>query len=96
MAMFTVPPIRLSIPAALTATPLKTLVWNAVVELLKNPKLISQAWGCDEAANIEQGEKERLENRLRSLDRQQERLLDLYQDEQIEKAILPGAQTTSG
>ena len=63
----------------------ETLVWNAVVELLKNPKLISQAWGCDEAANIEQGEKERLENRLRSLDRQQERLLDLYQDEQIEK-----------
>lgn len=63
----------------------ETVVWNAVVELLKNPKLISQAWGCNEAANIEQGEKERLENRLRVLDRQQERLLDLYQDEQLEK-----------
>lgn len=63
----------------------ETVVWNAVVELLKSPKLISQAWGCDEAANIEQGEKERLENRLRTLDRQQERLLDLYQDEQLEK-----------
>ena len=33
----------------------------------------------------ELGEKERLENRLRAVARQQERLLDLFQEEQIDK-----------
>jgi site-specific DNA recombinase len=65
---------------------IEALVWNAVVELLKNPTLIAQAWGCDETTNLEHGEKERLEHRLRAVTRQQERLLDLYQEEQLDKA----------
>jgi site-specific DNA recombinase len=66
----------------------ESLVWGAVVELLQNPKLISQAWGCSEdtqPASAEPGEKERLENRLRALARQQERLLDLFQNEHLDK-----------
>ena len=65
----------------------ETLVWQAVVDLLQNPRLISQAWGCDDAqsASAELGEKERLENRLRAVARQQERLLDLFQDEHLDK-----------
>ena len=67
---------------------IETLVWDAVVELLKNPSLIAQAWGCKgdpSAANTEPGEKTRLETRLRTVGRQQERLLDLFQDEQLDK-----------
>ena len=64
----------------------EALVWNAVAELLNNPKLISQAWGCPEDTSSEHGEKDRLENRLRVLARQQERLLDLYQEEHLDKS----------
>ena len=63
----------------------ESLVWNAVAELLKNPKLISQAWNGDETHSTAHGEKERLEDRLRAVKRQHERLLDLYQNEQLEK-----------
>jgi site-specific DNA recombinase len=64
------------------------LVWDAIVGLLQNPRLISQAWGCPDdtqSASTELGEKERLENRLRAVARQQERLLDLFQEEQLDK-----------
>jgi site-specific DNA recombinase len=66
----------------------ETLVWGAVVELLQNPKLISQAWGSDQtqSASVELGEKERLENHLRAAARQQERLLDLFQDGHLDKS----------
>jgi site-specific DNA recombinase len=65
----------------------ETLVWNAVVELLQNPGLISQAWGYDDtqSASAELGEKERLKKRLRALANQQERLLDLFQEAHLEK-----------
>jgi hypothetical protein len=55
---------------------------------LQNPSLIAQAWGCKgdpSAANTEPGEKTRLQTRLRTVGRQQERLLDLFQDEQLDK-----------
>jgi len=67
---------------------IETLVWDAVVELLKNPNLIAQAWGCKgdtPTANADLGEKARLENRLRTVGRQQERLLDLFQEEHLDK-----------
>ena len=68
---------------------IETLVWGAVVELLQNPSLIAQAWGCKgdtPTANADLGEKVRMENRLRTVGRQQERLLDLFQDEQLDKS----------
>lgn len=65
----------------------EALVWDALVELLQNPKLISQAWGCEDTqpASAQPGEKQRLENLLRSFARRQERLLDLFQDEHLDK-----------
>ncbi len=73
----------------IAANTVETLVWSAVVELVQNPNLIAQAWASThqpQAANADMGEKERLENRLRTLDRQQDRLLDLFQDEHLDKA----------
>ena len=67
---------------------IETLVWGAVVELLQNPSLIAQAWGSKgdtPAATPQLGEKARLESRLRTIVRQQERLLDLFQDEHLDK-----------
>ena len=67
---------------------IETLVWGAVVDLLKNPSLVAQAWGGKgdtPAATPQLGEKARLENRLRTIVRQQERLLDLFQDEHLDK-----------
>jgi len=69
---------------------IEPLVWQAVVELLQNPKLIARAWeaaGYTPTNQDEPGERERLESRLRSLDRQRERLLDLFQEEQLDKAV---------
>jgi site-specific DNA recombinase len=67
----------------------ETLVWNAISELLQNPRLISKAWGGDgnEIDSKEFGEKERLENRLRTIIRQEERILDLYQEEHLDKVV---------
>jgi site-specific DNA recombinase len=64
------------------------LVWQAVVELLQNPKLIARAWESSRENHPKQNEaggKERLESRWRALDRQRERLLDLFQEEQLDK-----------
>jgi site-specific DNA recombinase len=69
---------------------IEPLIWHAVVELLQHPKLMVQAWqttGADQIAFVEQGEQERLEKRLRFLDRQKERLLDLFQEEQLDKFV---------
>jgi site-specific DNA recombinase len=69
---------------------IEPLVWQAVVELLQNPKLIAQAWeagGYTHTDQDEPGERERLESRLRFLDRQRERLLDLFQEEQLDKPV---------
>lgn len=65
------------------------LVWQAVCDLLHNPTLLADAWqNQSESAQIAPGEMERLQNRLKSLQKQWQRLLDLYQEEQIEKAEL--------
>jgi site-specific DNA recombinase len=69
---------------------IEPLVWQAVVELLQNPKLIASAWeiaGHPPTDQDQLGERERLESRLRSLDRQCERLLDLFQEEQLDKTV---------
>jgi site-specific DNA recombinase len=81
-----VPKHACSLPAEI----IEPLVWNAIIELLQNPKLISQAWNDASKVvptGIEQNEKERLENRLKTLERQQERLLDLFQEEQLDKTV---------
>jgi len=68
---------------------IEPLVWESIVQLLQNPQLIAQAWqplGEEHSQQDEPGEKERLEARLHSLDRQRERLLDLFQEEQLDKS----------
>lgn len=62
------------------------LVWQAITELLQNPRLIADAWQSSlEPHSNSQNEANRLQGRLKTLDRQWDRLLDLYQDEEIEK-----------
>ena len=68
---------------------IEPVVWKAVVDLLDNPRLILDAWESQmdsQAANP--GEIERLRNRLKTLERQWQRLLDLFQEEQIDKTEL--------
>jgi site-specific DNA recombinase len=72
----------------ITGEVIETIVWEEISKLLKNPELISQAWqmmSTNENRGKEQGEIERLESRVKKIARQQDRLLDLYQEEQIEK-----------
>jgi site-specific DNA recombinase len=69
---------------------IEPLVWQALTNLLRNPHLIAQAWNTPSVSDssvAEWGEAERLQQRRNALDRQQERLLDLFQEEQIEKAV---------
>jgi len=57
--------------------------------LLRNPRLIEDAWQSQHPAQIAQtDEVARWQNRLKTLDRQWQRLLDLFQDEKIEKTDL--------
>ena len=66
---------------------IEPLVWQALTNLLRNPHLIAQAWNTPSVSDssvAEWGEAERLQQRRNALDRQQERLLDLFQEEQIE------------
>ena len=65
------------------------LIWQAVVDLLHNPALLADAWESqNQAAEVSPDEADRLQSRLKTLDRQWTRLLDLFQEEQIEKAEL--------
>jgi len=68
---------------------IEPLVWQAVTHLLQNPVLLADAWKnepqLDPHAPEETG---RLQTRLKTLDRQWQRLLDLFQEEKIEKAEL--------
>jgi site-specific DNA recombinase len=78
-----VAPHRCSIPAEV----IEPLVWQAVSDLLRNPRLLADAW----ESQITQpaappGESTRLETRLKNLERQWQRLIDLFQEEQIDKA----------
>jgi site-specific DNA recombinase len=65
---------------------IETLVWQAVTELLQNPTLLADAWqqqsGVAESTPDEQN---RLRTRHRTLERQWQRILDLFQEEQIDK-----------
>jgi site-specific DNA recombinase len=69
---------------------IEPLVWQALTDLLRNPQLIAQAWNTTSVSDNSVtggGEAERLQQRRNALDRQQERLLDLFQEEQIEKSV---------
>ncbi len=65
------------------------LVWEAVCELLRNPALLADAWQTQcEADDDDPDETSRLQTRLRALERQENRLLDAFQDELIDKEEL--------
>ena len=68
---------------------IEPLVWQAVMQLLQNPTLLADAWE-NETQNHKHApeEQDRLQARLKALDRQWQRLLDLFQDEKIEKTEL--------
>jgi site-specific DNA recombinase len=76
-----VPPHRRSIAGKL----IEPLVWKAVTELLNNPTLIADAWQSQQEESSDLDEAERLESRLRKLERQWARLLDAFQDELLTK-----------
>lgn len=68
---------------------IEPLVWQAVMQLLQNPILLADAWANEAPTNSNAPEEqERLQLRLKALDRQWQRLLDLFQDEKIQKAEL--------
>ena len=65
------------------------LVWQAVSELLHNPTLLADAWlSQQEETTAQPGELHRLQNRQKALERQWTRLLDLYQDNLLDKETL--------
>ena len=68
---------------------IEPLVWQAVTQLLQNPTLLADAWKHETQADPHTpAETDRLQARLKALERQWQRLLDLFQDEKIEKAEL--------
>lgn len=67
---------------------IEPLVWDAVVHLLDNPMLLADAWHAQEEEDGEIDEADRLETRLRKLQRQWTRLLDAFQDELLDKEEL--------
>ncbi len=71
----------------ITAAVVEPVVWQAVTELLRNPRLLADAWESQaETATPPAGESERLQTRLKALERQWQRLIDLFQEEHIDKA----------
>jgi site-specific DNA recombinase len=71
----------------ISAQVVEPLVWDAVCELLRNPALLSKAWDHhSDSQPAVPGEEQRLQKRQKALERQRERLVDLYQEEQIDKA----------
>jgi len=71
------------------AEAIEPLVWQAVVGLLDHPDLLRETWESQvEQAQVPPAEPERLGQRLKTLERQWQRLLDLYQAEQIDQAEL--------
>ena len=73
----------------IAAEVIEPLVWQAITQLLDNPRLMLDAWETHpENERVNPGERERLDHRLKTLERQWQRLLDLFQEEQIEKAEL--------
>jgi site-specific DNA recombinase len=80
-----VPPHRCSIAAA----EIDPLVWQALTDLLQNPTRLTDAWQALLDPQPPQPETlNHLQRRQRDLQKQWPRLLDLYQDELIDKAEL--------
>lgn len=74
---------------SIRAAVIEPLVWQAVVRLLDNPVLLADAWHNEtQSDHRTPQEQDRLQARLKALERQWQRLLDLFQEEKIEKAEL--------
>ena len=74
---------------SIAADVIEPLVWQAVTQLLQNPARLADAWESEmKTAQPAPEEPDRLQSRLKVLDRQWQRLLDLFQDEKIEKVEL--------
>jgi site-specific DNA recombinase len=74
---------------SISAKIIEPLIWQTVMDLLQNPTLLADAWESqNQATAATPDEADRLQSRLKALDRQWIRLLDLYQEEQIEKIDL--------
>jgi len=73
----------------ITAEVVEPLIWAELTQLLRNPRLMEDAWQSQNSSQtVELDEMSRWQNRLKTLDRQWQRLLDLFQNEQIEKPDL--------
>jgi site-specific DNA recombinase len=71
---------------SIAAGVIEPLVWQAVNQLLQNPALLADAWESQTQISLQAPEEQdRLQSRLKALDRQWQRLLDLFQDEKLEK-----------
>lgn len=71
---------------AIAAETIEPVVWQAICDLLRNPALMADAWNSQaDGLSAAPGETDRLQNRLKALERQQERLIDLFQDEHLDK-----------
>ena len=65
------------------------LVWEAITKLLRNPALLADAWQAeDEMQTVAPEEADRLQARLRALERQWTRMLDAFQAELIDQVEL--------
>ena len=73
----------------IAAEVIEPLLWAELTQLLRNPKLMADAWGNqNQPQSTSPDELSRWQDRLKSLERQWQRLLDLFQEEKIEKAEL--------
>jgi site-specific DNA recombinase len=80
-----VPPHRCIVAAEVV----EPLLWAELTRLLRNPKLIADAWDSQNQPQFTPSDDvSRWQGRLKSLERQWQRLLDLFQEEKIEKAEL--------
>jgi len=85
-----VPPHACSIAGRIV----EPLVWESVCELLRDPNLLADAWQAQcETDDADPDEADRLQSRLRSLNRQWARLLDAFQDELVDKEELARRKT---
>lgn len=71
---------------AIDGTLIETLIWQAVSALLQNPTLLADAWQQPATSTaVLPDEQQSLLTRQRTLERQWQRILDLFQEEQIDK-----------
>ena len=71
---------------SISGSVIEPLVWQAVSDLLRNPKLLEDAWQNQvESTQASPGEMDRLQSHLRRLERQWTRLLDAFQSEVLDK-----------